>query len=120
MSPYVEKYWGGWNSQIYRKTFNPKNIKIIVCKNRRIGLYNHELRDEFAYIVNIQVTKSYQNKGIGSFVLKTIECEAIKKNYKKIRLEVFKDNPSKNLYKKIGYRIIKVKKHSIVMQKLVK
>lgn len=117
MAPYFDKYFGGWESKIFKKNFKTAQICIIKYKQRRIGLYSHEYGANHLHILNIQVSGNYQNKGIGSFVMQKLESEAKKKKLNKISLQVFKDNPAIKLYKKIGFKPIKTKNNSVLMEK---
>ena len=117
MESYFDKYFGGWNSQIYKKNFKPAQIAIIEYKQHRIGLYAREIIGKQLYILNIQVSGNFRNKGIGFFILKKLENEAIKKKLTKMSLQVFKDNPAIILYKKTGFKKIKIKNHSVLMEK---
>ncbi|MCK4591911.1 hypothetical protein KAT63_00555 [Candidatus Parcubacteria bacterium] len=43
--------------------------------------------------------------------------KAFQKNISKIQLTVFKSNPAKKLYQRLGYKIIQDKKTSVLMEK---
>lgn len=116
---YIKKHLGGWNSKVFRKNFNSKNIKIIQYKNRRIGLYDCIPKKGFLFIQNIQLSGNFQKKGIGSLMLRLIEDEAKKRKLNSIRLNVIKDNPARDLYKRFGYKIVAYEKPFTVMEKRV-
>ena len=76
---YVEKYWGVWDENIQRDFFeefikNAEDDAWIIQLNRvDIGFYNgRELEDKSYEICNICIIPEYQNKGIGTQVLKDI------------------------------------------------
>ena len=76
---YVEKYWGVWDENIQRELFETfiKNAAndawIIQLNGVDIGFYNgRELEDKSYEICNICIIPEYQNKGIGTQVLKDI------------------------------------------------
>jgi ribosomal protein S18 acetylase RimI-like enzyme len=120
MEEYISKYWGGWDPKKYRQDFKKRNVNIIMHKGRRIGLYNYEKRPGHVFVVDMQISKNYQGKGIGTSILRRIEKEARKSDINKIRLEVFKDNPARKLYKTVGYTKIRDRKYSIVSEKSLK
>ena len=117
---YVEKFWGTWNEEKQRSFFTDfikkvqNSLLIIEHKGEAIGLYHGNLMDHDTYeIGNIIVIPSYQGKGIGSDILMKI----IQKNPKlKIHLQVFKDNPAINLYKRLGFVIVDETRTHLIME----
>lgn len=55
----------------------------------------------------MSVDKKFQNKRIGTVLLKKILEELKEKNYKKVSLSVQKENYAIKLYKKSGFKIYK-------------
>ena len=93
---YVEKTYGEWNEKNQQKLFarfikeNSKNIEVIYLKDELVGFYNGKNKDESTFeIGNICVKPEYQNKGIGTAILKEILFEHKGQN---IKLQVFKIN----------------------------
>lgn len=82
------------------------------------GFYNGKVKDNNNFeIGNICVKPEYQNKGIGTAVLKEILFEH---KDKEISLQCFKDNPAIELYKRFGFeKIDETKTHYIMKKKLV-
>lgn len=79
--------------------------KIITLNYKEIGIYvTHITVNGDMFINEISLLKEYQNKGIGTDILKK-ELEENKQ--KKIRtiLQVFKDNKAKNLYEKLDFKV---------------
>ena len=105
---YVSKIYREWNEEIQKKLFskfmkeNAKNIELIYIKDELVGFYNgKEVAENIYEIGNICVKPEYQNKGIGTAVLKEILFENKGKN---IKLQVFKINKKAiKLYEKIGF-----------------
>lgn len=61
------------------------------------------------------VSENYQNKGIGTELIKHAIKLARKYNYNKITLEVRNDNAKANrLYAKQGFRIVGIKKKNSI------
>ena len=120
---YVEKYWGSWNEDEQRKYYEnfittvKNNAFIIMYEKIKIGFYNGEIISNGNYeIGNICILPQYQNKGIGSKILR----EKLKENKDRdIEIQYFKQNPVGKLYKRLGftqngeteyhYRMIKAK-----------
>lgn len=104
---YVEKYFKEWNEENQKKLFerfmkeNSKSIELIYIKDELVGFYNGKDKDDNTFeIGNICVKSEYQNKGIGTAVLKEILFEH---KEKEISLLVFKDNPVIKLYERMGF-----------------
>lgn len=115
---YINKHLS-WDVKEIRNDFilGERDIRIIERNNKRIGFYHVVFEDGLCYIKNIQISPSLQGKGLGTFLMKLIEEEVGKHKFKKIRLTVFKDNPVNHFYQRIGYKKIKDKKHSWVLEK---
>lgn len=113
------KHWRGWNPKVFRGNFNKKNTKIIEYRSKRIGFYDLEIKDNFTYIHNIQVSKFIQGKGLGTCLMNLMEKETRKHKLRKIRLRVFKDNLARKLYLKIGYKQIRDEGSSVILDKKV-
>lgn len=103
---YVENIYGEWNEDNQKKLFNKfmkenlKNIELIYWKDELIGFYNGKENDNTFEIGNICVKPEYQNKGIGTAVLKEILFE---NKGKDIILQCFKENPAIELYKRLRF-----------------
>lgn len=106
---YVEKYFKEWNEENQKKLFerfmkeDSKNIELIYLKDELVGFYNGKNKDYNTFeIGNICVKPEYQNKGIGTAVLKEILFEHKEQS---IKLQVFKINQKAiKLYEKMGFK----------------
>lgn len=105
---YVDKYWS-WNDQDQKNRLkidleeHLQHKHIILLNNNVIGVYAaHITENGDCFINEISLLEEYQGKGIGTKILK----EQLNENKKqKIRtiLQVFKDNPAKKLYERLGF-----------------
>ena len=119
---YVEKIYGEWNEENQKKLFNKfmkensKNIELIYLKDKLVGFYNGKLKDDKSYeIDNICIMPEYQNRGIGTAVLKEILFE---NKDKEIILQCFKENQASKLYERMGFKKIEeTKTHYIMIKK---
>ena len=107
---YVDNIWG-WNDddQIKRlridleETLEQKNV--IIYNDTKVGVFSfYMIENNVCRINEINILKEYQNLGIGSYILENKLKENSDKNIRTI-LQVFKDNPALNLYKRLGFRI---------------
>ena len=103
---YIELY-GKWDED-NQKSFHEQFIKdrrndiwIIQLNTKDIGFYNGNKIDFNNYeIENICILPEYQNRGIGTQILKYILKVH---NNQNILLEYYKKNPVGNLYKRLGF-----------------
>ena len=118
---YVEKFWGAWDEEKQRSFFADfiekvqDSLLIIEHETESIGLYHGNLLDHDTYeIGNIIVIPSYQGNGIGSDIL----TKVIQDNPKlKMHLQVFKDNPAINLYRRLGFVVIDETRTHLIMER---
>lgn len=107
---YVDKIWG-WNDEDQQQRLKQDleehlaHKRIILIDNKLAGVYViHTTENGDLFINEISILKEYQNKGIGRKILE----EQLKENHLKgIRtiLQVFKDNPAKSLYERLGFKV---------------
>ena len=109
MMIYVEKIWG-WEENLQQKffsdKFSPKKYKIIVFGNLDIGTIQVSTNNNDIFIGIIEILPEYQNKGIGTEIINQIIADSKSKNFSREWLRVFKTNPAKKLYDKLGFSTI--------------
>ncbi len=108
-----------WSKKHFDKDFHSeyKHLRILYLRKRKIGFYMLENKPTHLFVTKLYLTESYRNKGIGSHLMKKFELETKKK---RVRLEVWKGNPAKNIYKKLGYKTIGYKNHKYLMERVLK
>ncbi len=115
--PYLSKYRKP-NIQKFKEDFYKtyKETQILIRKSRRIGLFQIEKHKDYLEIVKIILSPSYQGKGIGEFLMHYFETLG----KKKIRLQVWDNNPAYQFYKRLGYKAIKKINHKVHMEKILR
>ena len=120
---YIDKIWG-WNDDEQRERLKQDLIEhltdkhIIIYNNIPIGIYALHITDNGVCFINeISILNEYQNKGIGTRILTN---QLNENNNKKIRtiLQVFKENPAKKLYEKLGFTIYSETETHYQMEKI--
>lgn len=104
---YVEECWGDWIEDDQRTYFEKfinavkNNAYIIMNGNTKIGFYNGEVLENGNYEVgNICIITEYQDKGIGTKILK----DKLEENKDRdIEIQYFKQNPVGALYERLGF-----------------
>lgn len=107
---YVDKIWG-WNDEDQKERLKKDleehlhHKKIIIVDDKPIGIFvTHITENGDSFINEISILKEYQHKGIGRSILEK-QLEENHKNGIRTILQVFKDNPAKVLYEKLGFKI---------------
>ena len=107
---YVDKIWG-WIDDEQKKRLEDdlknhlSHKKIIIIEGKKAGVYASHITENGDFFINeISLLKEYQGKSIGKRIL---EKQLKQNKEKKIRtiLQVFKDNPAKRLYERLGFKI---------------
>ena len=110
-----------YNPNFFNKTFRVERTKIIEIKNQKIGFYETINKEDKGITHGIYIIEKFRNKGIGTKIIEFIEGEFKKNNLKSSQLKVFRDNPSKKLYERLGYIEIfdsdYVDKETVVLEK---
>lgn len=61
----------------------------------------------YAYIYGFRVQTAYRSMGIGSRLLRTAEADLARNGFRRVTLNVARDNPGAlRLYQRFGYRIV--------------
>ena len=116
MINYVEKYWGGWDSAIYKKDVCPEITWIVEYEGHKAGFFVLSFEQK-AHLRNVQISSSFQNKGLGSQVLSHCEHDCVKKGFNSLYLDAFLDNPARIFYERLGYESYKVTSSHYMMKK---
>ncbi len=107
MGPYIEKIFG-WDESVQLKFFNngfmPEKISIVRYKEQDAGMYELEELQDSWLLSRIEILPDFQNRGIGCRVLERIIVETGFSG-KPLKLQVFKINPARNLYERLGFKI---------------
>lgn len=110
MKWYIEKIYG-WDIDIQREKTRKEldkhidDIKIIQVNNEDIGVTTFYKEDN-AYVVGlIIIHPKYQCRGIASTIISNY-INIAKAEKCNIIIKCYKDNPAKDLYKRLGFRVV--------------
>ena len=101
MKGYVEKNYP-WNPQLFRDRFIPDEYQVIEIDNTVVGFLKIVASESEIYLGEIQISKDFQNQGIGTSLIQSLIQEAQTSN-KKLWLKVLKGNPAQKLYQRLGF-----------------
>lgn len=111
--------------QIYIADFGKQNDNCLVaeCNGKIVGAVWTRIINDYGHIDNetpslaISLFKEYRSLGIGTALMNRM-IELLKsKGYKRVSLSVQKENYAYNLYKKVGFEIIKENDEDFIMVK---
>lgn len=111
--------------QIYIADFGKQNDNCLVaeCNGKIVGAVWTRIINDYGHIDNetpslaISLFKEYRSLGIGTALMNRM-IELLKsKGYKRVSLSVRKENYAYNLYKKVGFEIIKENDENFIMVK---
>ncbi len=105
---YITQIWG-WDENLqrefYAQDWEKLKPSVILYRHKPIGTICISTVDESLHIERFYILPEYQNKGIGSYLLKQLLEKADKEN-SPTKLCVLKINPAISLYRRHGYEII--------------
>jgi GNAT superfamily N-acetyltransferase len=107
MRPYYVELNLIWDSTKFREYFNPRSTQIIQSDGIEIGMLRVEERADCIYLADIQIQHEYQNRGIGTSLIRSVIRSTSIAN-KPVRLRVLRGNPAKNLYLRLGFKEIEI------------
>ena len=106
---YIEIIYG-WNIEVQReKTIHElqkhkDDMRILIKDGKDIGVTTF-YEENSQYVVGlIMIHPEYQGEGLGSKIIKEY-IDLAKKFNKKIKIKVYKENPAKRLYERLGFKI---------------
>lgn len=118
---YVEEFYDSWDESFQLELFQKfidtekNNIKIIICNNEKIGFINGKtLSDNSFEQGNICLLPEWQRKGIGTKLLKNVIRQHSGQD---IFLRVFKTNPARKLYERLGFVTFNETKSHFLMKR---
>lgn len=102
----VERQFGPWNEEFQRDLFNgrwnPGISRVVLVNGTSIGLIAVEERGEDVWLDEIQITREWRDKGIGTAIVQEIVSRT-----PSVRLQVLKKNVrAQGFYQRLAFRIV--------------
>lgn len=83
-----------------------------VRERRAVGCVLYEPRDEFMYLGRLAVLPEFRRRGVGDMLIESVEAEARRQNYTRVRLGVRASLPKmRAAYERRGYRFVEAHTH---------
>lgn len=109
LGPYVEQTYGTWNEEEQRASFfartDPATHRIVELQGRPIGCLALRRGPEELRILRVFLFPSFQNQGFGGELVRAVLVEA-EAAALPVRLRVFRVNPARRFYERIGFRAV--------------
>lgn len=106
MKTYIDRIWGwdeDWQQQYFTQHFDPQKVQIIQVKDKDIGVVSVDHENKEIFLRIIEILPSYQNKGIGTSLIKRVMKDAFS-TQRPVILQVLKVNPgARALYERLGF-----------------
>jgi len=103
MKSYVEKVYT-WESTLFTDNFIASEYQVVESNHEIIGFIKIVTTDTDVYIAEIQISCDYQNRGIGSKIIKDL-IEQASASDQRLWLKTLKGNPAISLYQELGFTI---------------
>ena len=102
----MESYYGGWDTELQLRNFEIKwregGFRKVLVDGQMAGCIWVQELESHHEIRELQVHPTFQNKGIGSQILRATISRAIDA-HKPLKLKVLTRNQAFNLYKRLGF-----------------
>lgn len=86
----------------YLQQYSKLRYSIILFEGKRVGRIAVVRQAREWIIVDIILLPEFQNRGLGSSLMRELQREAVNKNTP-IRLSVFADSPAQQFYERLGF-----------------
>ena len=117
MKDYIAR--GEWNEQReeseFRYQLDLASSRIIRANNLEVGFIMASTMDGALWIHTICIVPEHQNRGIGTKVIRSVIAEAETQKMP-LYLSVLKVNRARQLYERLGFRVIEETKHHFRMK----
>lgn len=119
MRPAVEATWGwddAFQEDFFRERFVAGANQIVVVDGVDAGVLKLEERDGDMYLGLIEIAPAYQNRGLGTAVIREVVKAAFERG-QAVFLHVLKANPAARcLYERLGFEVVEERTERFVMQ----
>jgi len=119
MSSYFHRHGIAWDPDRFAKDWAILENYIITSDNIRVGALRLSTDDSSLHIRDIQVSAAFIGQGIGSWAIQQSLLMSQKRGYTSVVLRVYKDNPAKRLYERLGFSVAAEDDHIFHMRKLI-
>jgi ribosomal protein S18 acetylase RimI-like enzyme len=112
----VRQFWGEEEQLTFGRLFRVADLPTLIAKNENgvLGFISTADADDSTIIVTLGILPQYQDSGIGTALMNTVEMEAKRKERKRMLVSTSNDDlPALAFYQKRGFQIYEVKPNII-------
>ncbi len=95
----------------------PERYRMVQGRNELIGCLAVREEGDTLYLQTIQLVPTRRGRGYGTTLLHHVERIARARGLRRVRLRVYKENPAYHWYRRNGYRVTQVERHSLIMER---
>ncbi|ACB77429.1 GNAT family N-acetyltransferase [Opitutus terrae] len=120
MRAYVEQTWGLWDEAaqeaFFRRSYRSDTVQLVLVNGQNAGLLHVERERSDLFLANIQIHPTFQNRGLGSAVIRTV-LESAQALQLPVRLQVLQVNhAAQQLYLRLGFVVATQTPTHVVMR----
>jgi GNAT superfamily N-acetyltransferase len=115
---YVEQTWGhkeDFQRNRMREDFDTLPFEIVCSQGKDIGVISVVDEETALKIKFLMIEPIYQRQGFGGLILRQILEQAAKREIP-VNLSVFRINPAKAFYERLGFKVVGSDEYSFFMQ----
>lgn len=117
MVGYADRHRGGWKDELFWAGIEQSRIFLAWQSGEKVACLEVKEEADAFHLLNLQVRREFQGRGIGGFLLAWIEAEAIRRGFRRIKLSVFSDNPARIFYLKRGFNLMREEGPDVYLEK---
>lgn len=106
MSPYYLRHHIAWDAERFARDWAMLENYMITCDKTQVGVLRLSSDASSMHIRDIQISAAYIGQGIGTWAIRQSLLLSRQRGYNSIVLRVFKENPAKLLYERLGFVIV--------------
>ncbi len=119
MGEYIRLTWG-WEESFQRhfhsRDFDPSSIGIIVRDGADIGYLAVGVRPHAVWLDQICLLPLHQRRGIGTALLRSL-LQGARARGLPVRAEYLKVNPVGRLFRRLGFHIVELRDHHVLVER---
>nr|WP_289072539.1 GNAT family N-acetyltransferase [uncultured Halomonas sp.] len=120
MTAYYERLGWHWDSQLFAKQWGEMDSIELCVNTSRVGLLCLYCDDTAYDIRELQIDPPWQRRGLGTAAIHYVEDLARQADVTSLRLRVFRINPARHLYQRLGFRVCQTDSDVITMQRTLR
>ncbi len=119
MLAYHELYGIPWDQEWIERNYLDKENLIAELGEERVGFVSLENYEGQLHVHTLQILTQYQNGRVGLYMLRELLRLMLERSAKLLSCKVFKDNPARGMYKRLGFNEVSTEGVLVSMERNV-